>query len=227
MISNELDIVLYGVAAAVGAVTVALLLIFIQQRNYLRLAIAVTLGMILMQYTQAILLMRAPRLDDVVADMGTGVPAHPLLLVVLGSFMVIAAFTQWRASSTSSRMNERLSSIMPRIGVAAAFAIGFALMLTNVKNWALAVATVSTATDFTGSATGMLGTYSLFVLVAQAPMIALILLQVISSDKSRNTLDRLSDWLTVNGNYVVAIVTGLIGLVFVTKGLPEILNYFF
>lgn len=218
MITATAHIALYGVAAACGAATVALLLIFLQQRSYLKLAIAVTLGMIAMQFGQALMLLYLPRLQDSVADWSSGIPAHPLILAVLGAIMLLASLSQLRARKSGNALNERLSSLMPRIGVVTAFAIGFVLILTNIKIWALAVATLSEADNAFGNSAGLTTVYAIYVLIAQSVLLFLILAQLLLPRRSKRPLDAVGAWLTANGNTVVAAVTAVIGLYFFLRG---------
>lgn len=218
MITASAHIALYGIAAACGAATVALLLIFLQQRSYLKIAVAVTLGMIVMQFGQALMLLYLPRLQESLTDWNSGIPAHPLILTVLGAIMLLASLSQLRTRASGNALNERLSSLMPRIGVVSAFAIGLVLILTNIKIWALAVATLSEADKAFGNSAGQTTVYFVYVLIAQSVLLVLILAQLLLPRRSKQPLDAVGAWLAANGNAVVAAVTGVIGLYFFLRG---------
>jgi hypothetical protein len=217
MLEDFLQILLFGIAAAFGAATIALLLVFLQQRGYLKLAVAIVLGMILMQYLQGIMITSLPRLQEMANGTGSNVPARPLLMALLGALMLYGAWNQLRGSGGDA-INQRLGRLMPRIGFFAAFGVGILLVLTNIKIWALAVATIEMTRDMEESVPMAALTYTLFVLMSQVLLLAFVLAQVLAPNRTKASLDRLSGWLQRNGNYVIAAVSGVIGLYFFVHG---------
>jgi hypothetical protein len=222
MIDYYGQLAVFGAGAAIGAAEITLLMLFLQQREYLRLAISVVAGMILMRLLQGALLGVSPRLDSIAAVRNTGVPSRPGLLVLVGVLLLVSAVMQARKKK-SDNSGDRLSSIMRKVGPVAAGAIGMVLVLVNVKAWGLTLAAVESTKDVTDSVVVGALNFIFYALLASMVLLIPILIQVLFPNQSERILTPVSEWLKRNGNLIVAAVTGLIGFYLLARGLNAIL----
>lgn len=218
MIDYYGNLALLGFGAAVGAAEITLLMVFLQQRQYLRLSIAIVAGMFLIRLAQGVLLGYSPRLQEIAAVRNSGVPARPGLLFAVGLLLLISAAMQFRKKSDDEKSGERMKNILGRVGPVTAAALGMVIVAVNIKAWGLTLAVVESTRDYSRSTFGQSLNFVLYAVLASALLLIPIVVQLLMPKQSERILTPISEWLKRNGSIVVAVVTGIIGLYLAIKG---------
>lgn len=215
----------FGAGAAVGAAEITLLMIFLQQRQYMRLAVAMVAGMIIVRIMQGVVLGFSPRLQDIAAVKSSGVPARPGLLFLVGVILLISAVMQLRKKKgEGDESGGRIGRILERVGPVTAAALGMVVVLVNIKAWGLTLAAVEATRDYSRSTAAAVLNFMLYVVLASALLLIPLVMQAVMPERSDRVLQRVSEWLKKNGNIVVAVVTGIIGLYLAVRGGYYIIN---
>ncbi len=145
-------------------------------------------------------------------------PVISALLLVLGLYLLIAAYKQWRGEDDPDAPPPRWLSMMDSVAPLKAFVIGVGLPLVSVKLWIFTLGALDTIAEAQVGQPGSAIAYLLFIGLAQALLLIPILIRILIPAKSQSILDGLSGWLAKNNRPIAMIVSLVFGLYFLYLG---------
>lgn len=154
---------------------------------------------------------------------GSKGPVVSTLLLVLGLFLLITAFKQWRGEDDPDAPPPKWLTMLDGVTPLKACGIGVVLPLIGAKFWvftlgALAVITAAPLEQPHGAIV-----YLLFIVLAQSLLLIPLAIRIIMPARSQAVLDGLSAWLTKNNRPIVIVVSLVFGLFFLYSGISGLL----
>ncbi len=154
---------------------------------------------------------------------GSKGPVISTLLLVLGLFLLITAYKQWRGEDDPDAPPSKWLTMLDGVTPLKAFGIGVALPLIGAKLWvftlsALAVIAAAPLEQPLGAIV-----YLLFIVLAQSLLLIPITIRILIPKRSQSILDRFSAWLTQNNRPIVIIVSLVFGVLFLYFGISGLL----
>ena len=142
-----------------------------------------------------------------------------LLLLVLGIFLLVTAYRQWRQEENPDGPPPKWLSMIDSLTPLKAFGIGFILVATSPNLWVFTLSAIAVISEAQVSQTEGILSFLLFVLLAETLVLLPILLRVMMPVQARNILDSLSLWLTRNNRLLMIGVSLVFGVFFLVKGI--------
>jgi threonine/homoserine/homoserine lactone efflux protein len=151
-------------------------------------------------------------------------PAVSMLLIVVGILMVVGAaklfFQEEDEDRPPPKWLDQIESFTPR----KAFNLGLGWLLVSPKQWIFTAPVVGAVYAANLSVAGSLISYLLFILIAQALYLLLIIIDVAMPERSAALLDALFTWLRKNARAVLIGVFLTFGLFFFWNGFQGLLG---
>ena len=145
------------------------------------------------------------------------------LLLVLGLYLLIAAYKQWRGEADPDAPPPKWLTMMDSLTPLKAFVIGVGLPLVGGKLWIFTLGALGTIAEAQLGQPGSTLAYLLFIGLAQALLLIPILIRILMPTRSQSMLDDLSGWLAKNNRSIVMVVSLVFGLYFLYLGISGLL----
>lgn len=153
------------------------------------------------------------------AEDGQKGPVVATLLLVLGIVLLVTAYKKWRKQPDPDDPPPKWLAAMDSVTALQALGIGLTLPLVAVKLWVFTLsALASIAAAQLGLQAGAIA-YLLFILLAQALLLAPLLLRLVMPWQSKVWLARTAAGLTAYNRPIVIGVSLVFGLLFLQSGL--------
>ena len=215
----------YIIGSALVPVYVVLVILLLKSPNRgLSKAVAFVAGITATRLLQGLLFgfvftKSAASTDD---SSGKGLVVSTLLLV-LGLYLLIAAYKLWRGEDDLDAPPPRWLTMMDRLTPLKAFVIGVGLPLVGVKLWIFTLGALGTIAEAQLGQPGSTIAYLLFIGLAQSLLLIPILIRILMPTRSQSMLADLSDWLAKNNRPIVMVVSLVFGLYFLYLGISGLL----
>ncbi len=145
------------------------------------------------------------------------------LLLVLGIYLLIAAYKQWRGEDDPDAPPPKWLTMMDSLTAPKAFAIGVGLPLIGVKLWVFTLGALGTIAEAAVGQPDSTIAYLFYILLAQALLLIPILIRLLVPARSQSILDGLSDWLIRNNRTIIMVVSLIFGLYLLYLGISGLL----
>jgi hypothetical protein len=145
------------------------------------------------------------------------------LLLVLGLYLLITAYKQWRGEDDPDAPPPKWLTMMDSLTPLKACVIGVGLPLVGVKLWIFTLGALGTIAEAQLGQPGSTIAYLLFIWLAQSLLLIPILIRILIPARSQSILDGLSDWLAKNNRPIVMVVSLVFGVYFLYLGISGLL----
>jgi cytochrome c biogenesis protein CcdA len=146
------------------------------------------------------------------------------LLTVLGIVFLITAYKKWLREEDPDAPPPKWLAKMDELTPLKAFGIGFAFLLIAVKFWVLTLSAIAIIDEARlGPSAGAIA-FLVFILLAQLPLLLLILVKLILPKQATRFLETFSDWLNRHNRVILIAVSLIFGLYFLAKGVMGLLG---
>ncbi|MCL4267806.1 MAG: GAP family protein [Anaerolineae bacterium] len=146
------------------------------------------------------------------------------LLLILGIFLLITAYKQWRGEDDPDGPPPKWLTMIDSATPRKAFGIGFGLPLIGAKLWVFTLSALATIADAQLGQPASTVAYLLFILLAQSLLLLPIVIRILMPSRSKSVLDKASTWLTKNNRPIVIVVSLVFGLLFLYSGITGLLS---
>jgi hypothetical protein len=148
-----------------------------------------------------------------------------ILLLVLGILFLIAAYKKWDKEDDPDAPPPKWMAMIDSMTPLKAFAVGFGLMLIGAKFWVFTLSAIGVIGEAQlGQPAGTVA-YLLYVVLAQALLLLLILVRILMPGRSKSILDSISNWLTRYNRPILIGVSLIFGLIFLVQGISGLLQF--
>jgi len=151
-------------------------------------------------------------------------PIVMTLLLVLGLFLLISAIRSWQKEEDADAPPPKWLTMIDSLTPLKALQMGFGLALIGPKLWVFTLSAISVIGERRLGQPSSTVAFLLFVLLAQALLLLLILIRALLPGQSKNFLSQLSDWLVRNNQTILIVVSLVFGFFFVYKGASGLLS---
>jgi cytochrome bd-type quinol oxidase subunit 2 len=184
------------------------------------------LGMTVMRLVQGILFgfVMDEALKSVTQKDKPGVVSTTLLLV-LGIFLLITAYQQWRHEDDLDKPPTKWFKWMDRITPMQAFGIGFVWVATSFNLWVFTLSAIAVIGESPLNLPDSVLAYLLFILLVESLMLLAILMRVTLPGKAETFLNNMSVWLLKHNPMLIASTSLVFGLFFLVKGISRFLAF--
>lgn len=153
------------------------------------------------------------------AEGGQKGPVVATLLLLLGIILLVTAYKKWRKQPDPDDPPPKWLAAMDSLTVLQALGIGLTLPLVAVKLWVFTLSALATiAATQMGWRAGVIA-YLSFILLAQALLLAPLVLRLALPQQSKVWLVRAAAGLTAHNRPIVIGVSLVFGLLFLQSGL--------
>jgi hypothetical protein len=145
------------------------------------------------------------------------------LFVILGIFLLITAFKQWRQEDDPDGPPPKWLDMIDSITPVKALGIGSVLVATSPNLWAFALSAIALISQAQLEQPGGIVAFLLFILVAESLLLLTILLRIVAPGKTTEILSAMSAWLTKNNRVLMIAISLVFGLYFLVRGISQLL----
>jgi hypothetical protein len=150
-------------------------------------------------------------------------PIIATLLLVLGIFLLIAAYKKWRGEVDPDEPQPKRLTMIDKLTPFMAFGIGLGLPLVAAKLWLFTLTALATIAAAPLDRQSSILAYLLFILLAQSLLLLPILARILIPKRSKYLLTQLSDWLSQNNRSITIGVSLIFGVFFLQSGIRGLL----
>jgi hypothetical protein len=150
-------------------------------------------------------------------------PIIATLLLVLGIFLLIAAYKKWRGEVDPDEPQSKRLTMIDKLTPFMAFGIGLGLPLVAAKLWLFTLTALATIAAAPLDRQSSILAYLLFILLAQSLLLLPILARILIPKRSKYLLTQLSDWLSQNNRSITIGVSLIFGVFFLQSGIRGLL----
>ena len=154
---------------------------------------------------------------------GSKGPVISTLLLVLGLFLLITAYKQWRGEDDPDGPPPKWLTMLDSVTPLKAFGIGVALPLIGAKLWVFTLSALAAIVAAPLEQPAGAIAYLLFIVLAQSLLLIPIMIRILMPERSQSVLDGFSAWLTKNNRSIVMVVSLVFGLFFLYSGIRGLL----
>ncbi|MCA9952032.1 MAG: GAP family protein [Anaerolineales bacterium] len=147
------------------------------------------------------------------------------LLTVLGIFLLISAYRQWREGESPDASPPKWLTMIDDFSSIKAFLIGCLIVVTSPNLWVFTLSAISMIGEAQLSQLDSIVAYLLFILVAETLVLVPILIRIAAPAQSTRILNNMSDWLTQHNHNLMIGVSLVFGLFFLIKGISGLLSF--
>ena len=213
-----------GSAVVPVQIIMVILLLTSEKQGPLK-AIALVLGMTVVRVAQGLLfglVLTGGGSEQADASGGTGWIKATLLLV-LGILLLTTAYKQWASEPDPDAPPPKWLTTLETIAPFGALVMGAGLILISPKMWVFTLGAISTIGDAALGVSSGVGTFLLFVLLAESLLITPIFIRLLFPTRAAALLGSLGDWLEVHNSQIVMVVSLVFGLLFTYQGVAGLL----
>jgi hypothetical protein len=145
------------------------------------------------------------------------------LFVVLGIFLLITAYKQWRQEDDPDGPPPKWLDMIDGITPVKALGIGAVLVATSPNLWAFTLSAIAVISQAQLKQPGGIVAFLLFILVAESLLLLTILLRIVAPGKTTELLSAMSAWLTKNNRALMIAISLVFGLYFLVRGISQLL----
>jgi len=150
-------------------------------------------------------------------------PIVATLLLVLGIFLLITAFKQWRKEDDPDGPPPKWLAMIDSLTPLKAFGIGFGLLLIGAKFWVFTLSAIGIISQAKLGQPSSTVAFLLFVLLAETLILLPLFIRIIIPEQSQSLLEEVSVWLNRYNRIIVMIVSLVFGLLFLYQGASGLL----
>ena len=151
-------------------------------------------------------------------------PVVSTLLLVLGIFLLITAYKQWRNEDDPDSPPPKWMVMLDSLTLLRAFGIGAGLVLLSGKFWVFTLSAIGVIEEAQLGQPSSTVAFLLFVLLAQSLLLLAILVRVIIPGQSKSIMESISAWLTRYNRPIVLVVSLVFGSLFFIQGVSGLLQ---
>ena len=145
------------------------------------------------------------------------------LFLVLGIFLFITAYKQWKQEDDPDGAPPKWMSMIDSITPVKAFGFGIALVATSPNLWAFTLSAIAVISESPLDRPDRILAFLLFILVAESLLWLTLLIRILVPRRTTDLLHAMSAWL-VEHNRALIIGTSLVfGLYFLVRGTNQLL----
>ncbi len=215
----------YIIGSAVVPLQIIISLLLLKSPNQgLFKAVAYVAGMTITRLLQGLIFSLVLSGSAALAEGNNGKnPVISTLLLVLGIFLLIAAYKKWRGESDPDDPPSKWLTMIDNSTPFKAFGIGLGLPLIAPKLWVFTLSALATiAAAQLGQPSSTIA-YLLFILLAESLLLLPIAIRILTPERSKILLTDLSAWLTKNSRPITIVVSLVFGLLFLHSGISGLL----
>jgi Sap, sulfolipid-1-addressing protein len=146
------------------------------------------------------------------------------LLLVVGILLLITAVKTWLREADPDAPPPRWMIILGGVSALTAFGMGTALMAVSIKQWVFTLSAIAIIDEIPSTPGGSVLAYLTFVVAAHSLVLAPVLLAAAAPARSSRLLDAAQAWLERNGRATMLVVSLLLGMWFLWKGITGLLR---
>lgn len=146
------------------------------------------------------------------------------LLLVSGILMLVTAAWGLSKEEDPDAPPPRWMKAIDGVSAPKAFAGGVVLMMFSMKQWIFTLSAIAIIDEARLGMALSVVAYLAFVVAAQSVMLAPIVLARVSSDRAAKRLDSERGWLERHNRLATVIVSSVLGLWFMSKGISGLLE---
>jgi hypothetical protein len=212
------------IGSAILPMQIIVTLVLVRSPSGLRSAAAFVSGMTVLRLIQGLLLAlvilpaqaKTPDLES-----GAG-PMVTSTLLVIGVILLATALRQMITGQDPDAPPPRWLAMTASMKPSTAFGFGMAILAIGAKWWIFTIGAVAAISDADlGTPTRAL-TYLLFVVLAELPVLVIVVGAAIAPDRSAPLLAAGSTWLEKHNHQIVVVACLVFGLWFVLKALNDL-----
>ncbi len=184
-------------------------------------AIMFVVGMTLVRLAQGVLfglILTGGSTDPNDVSEGSGWIKSTLLLV-LGILLLTTAYRAFVSEPDPDAPPPKWLTMMETMTPLVAFAMGAGMMLISPKMWVFTLGAIGGVGDAMLGQTTSTVTYLLFIALAEAILIGVILIRLLLPSRAGSLLGSFGDWLEVHNSQIVMVVSLVFGLLFAYQGI--------
>ena len=140
------------------------------------------------------------------------------VVLVLGILLLVAGFRLLVGHTDPDDPPPRWMTWVDSMTVGKSFGFGAGLVAINSKSWIFTLGALGTIVEGQLSRGQQIGAYLIFIVLAQALLIAMIAVRVLLPARSSVWLAALSTWLETHSRTISTVVALLFGAIFLVKG---------
>lgn len=142
------------------------------------------------------------------------------LLLVLGILLLTTAYRAFVSEPDPDAPPPKWLTMMDTMTPLVAFAMGAGMILISPKMWVFTLGAIGGVGDaMLGQQPTSTVTYLLFIALAEAILIGVILLRLLLPSRAGLLLESFGDWLEVHNSQIVMVVSLIFGLLFAYQGI--------
>jgi hypothetical protein len=146
------------------------------------------------------------------------------LLLVVGILSLITAVKAWFKEVDPDAPPSTWMKRLGGVSAATAFGMGALLMAIGIKQWVFTLSAIATIDDAHLGWTGNALVYFAFIVAAHSLVLAPIVLCTAAPARAATVLDWLQGWLARNGRVTMLLVSLVLGVWFLFKGISGFLR---
>lgn len=146
------------------------------------------------------------------------------LLLVLGIFLLITAYKQWRNEDDPDGPPSKWMVMLDTLTPLKAFGMGAGLVLISGKFWVFTLSAIGVIEEAQLGQPSSMAAFLLFVLLAQSLLLLAIIVRIVLPGQSKSILESISVWLTRYNRPIVLAVSLVFGLLFFVQGVSGLLQ---
>ena len=147
------------------------------------------------------------------------------LLLLLGIFLLITAYQQWRHEDDPDKPPPKWFTLIDHITPVQAFGIGFIWVATSFNLWVFTLSAIAVIGESPLNLPDSVCAYLFFILLVELLMVFAILMRVAMPGKAKRFLNTMSAWLVKHNPMLIAATSFLFGLFFLAKGITRFLTF--
>jgi len=151
-------------------------------------------------------------------------PVVSTLLLVLGIFLLITAYKQWRNEDDPDGPPSKWMVMLDTLTPLKAFGMGAGLVLISGKFWVFTLSAIGVIEEAQLGQPSSMAAFLLFVLLAQSLLLLAIIVRIVLPGQSKSILESISVWLTRYNRPIVLAVSLVFGLLFFVQGVSGLLQ---
>jgi len=219
-----IDLLPLILGAALAPLSPIVVLLLLLGKGGLRTALAFVGGALAVRLTQGVLFgLVFGAAAEAYPETGPQIIASTLLLV-LGLLLLLAAFKKWRKQPDPDDPPPQWMAAIAGLSPLKAMGAGAVFMTVAVKQWVFTLAAIDVIQSAALPGAAAVGLYLIYILAAQALVLAPILIYAIAPQQSARPLRAAQAWLERNTRVIGIIVSLVFGLLFFYKGVTGLIG---
>jgi len=151
-------------------------------------------------------------------------PVVSALLLVLGIILLTTAYKKWSKEEEPDAPPSKWLTMLKRLTLVKAFAIGFGMMVISSKFWIFSLGALATIGEAQLGFPSNMVAYLLFVLLAESMLLVPLLIRILFPEGSQSVLKAMSTWLDAYSPLIVVLACLVFGLLFLYWGTTGLLT---